>query len=216
MHDNEKWKWSRSVVSNSSWPHGLQPTRLLRPWDFLGKSTGVGCHCLLPRVLINQFCFLKTVKVTLFIPMKVKICQSYPTPCDHMDYPVHGILQARILVWVAVAFSRGSSQPRDWTQVSCIAGGFFTRWAIQGKPKNFGVGTISSPGDLPNPGIEPGSLALQEESLSMRHEGSHLFIYSNEIQVIITTVVVMYQRHFPLEIAMNPNHMEPHISSSFS
>ena len=47
MHESEKWKWSRSVVSNSSWPHGLQPTRLLRPWDFPGKSTGVGCHCLL-------------------------------------------------------------------------------------------------------------------------------------------------------------------------
>ena len=47
MHDSEKWKWSRSVVSNSSRPHGLQPTRLLRPWDFPGKSTGVGCHCLL-------------------------------------------------------------------------------------------------------------------------------------------------------------------------
>ena len=43
----EKWKWSRSVVSDSSRPHGLQPTRLLRSLDFPGKSTGVGCHCLL-------------------------------------------------------------------------------------------------------------------------------------------------------------------------
>ena len=42
---------------------------------------------------------------------------------------VHGILQARILVWVAIPFSRGSSQLRDQTQVSCIAGGFFTIWA---------------------------------------------------------------------------------------
>ena len=42
-----KWKWSRSVVSDSLQPHGLKPTRLLRPWDFPGKSTGVGCHCLL-------------------------------------------------------------------------------------------------------------------------------------------------------------------------
>ena len=41
------WKWSRSVVSDSQRPHGLQPTRLLRPWDFPSKSTGVGCHCLL-------------------------------------------------------------------------------------------------------------------------------------------------------------------------
>ena len=47
MHESEKWKWSRSVVSDSSRPHGLQPTRLLHPWDFPGKSTGVGCHCLL-------------------------------------------------------------------------------------------------------------------------------------------------------------------------
>ena len=44
---SEKWKWSCSVVSDSVWPHGLQPTRLLHPWDFLGKSTGVGCHCCL-------------------------------------------------------------------------------------------------------------------------------------------------------------------------
>ena len=47
VHEREKWKWSCLVISNSSWPHGLQPTRLLRPWDFPGKSTGVGFHCLL-------------------------------------------------------------------------------------------------------------------------------------------------------------------------
>ena len=47
MHESEKWKWSRSVVSDPQQPHGLQPTRLLHPWDFPGKSTGVGCHCLL-------------------------------------------------------------------------------------------------------------------------------------------------------------------------
>ena len=47
MHESEKWKGSRSVVSDSSRPHGLQPTRLLRPWDFPSKSTGVGCHRLL-------------------------------------------------------------------------------------------------------------------------------------------------------------------------
>ena len=46
MHESEKWKWSHSVLSDSSRPHGLQPTRLLCPWDFPGKSTGVGCHCL--------------------------------------------------------------------------------------------------------------------------------------------------------------------------
>ena len=54
MHETEKWKWSRSVMSDSSRPHGLQPTRLLHPWDFPGKSTGVGCHCLLLKNLYNK------------------------------------------------------------------------------------------------------------------------------------------------------------------
>ena len=49
MYESEKWKWSCSVVSDSQQPHGVQPIRLLRPWDFPGKSTGVGCHCLLRR-----------------------------------------------------------------------------------------------------------------------------------------------------------------------
>ena len=47
------------------------------------------------------------------------------------SHTVHGILQARVLEWVAVPSSRGSSQPRDRTQVSCIAGGFFTSWATR-------------------------------------------------------------------------------------
>ena len=47
--ESEKWKWSRSVVSGSERPRGLQPTRLLHPWDFPGRSTGVSCHCLLHK-----------------------------------------------------------------------------------------------------------------------------------------------------------------------
>ena len=62
---------------------------------------------------------------------EVKVAQSCPTLCDPMDYIVHGILQARILEWVAFPFSRGSSQPRDWTQVSRIEGRFFTIWATR-------------------------------------------------------------------------------------
>ena len=58
--------------------------------------------------------------------LKVKVAQSCPVPCNPMDYTVHGILQARILKWVAIPFSRVSSQPRDQTQVSHIAGRFFT------------------------------------------------------------------------------------------
>ena len=57
--------------------------------------------------------------------VKVRVAQSCPTLWDPIDYTVHGILQARILEWVVFPFSRGSSQPRDRTQVSLIAGGFF-------------------------------------------------------------------------------------------
>ena len=59
VHESEKWKWSRSVVSDSSQSPGLQPTRLLRPWDFPGKSTRVGCHCLLWRPCLRQEQFTK-------------------------------------------------------------------------------------------------------------------------------------------------------------
>ena len=70
------------------------------------------------------------------LSMKVKVIQSCLTLCDPMDCglpgsPVHGIYQARILEWVAFPFSRGSSQPKDQTHISCIAGGFFTIWATK-------------------------------------------------------------------------------------
>ena len=74
-------------------PHRWQPTRLCRPWDSPGKNTGVGCHFL-----------LQCMKV------KVKSLSKCPTLCDPMDYSlpgssVHGIFQARVLEWVAIAFS---------------------------------------------------------------------------------------------------------------
>ena len=54
-----------------------------------------------------------------------------PMDCSMPGASVHGIIQARILEWVAMPFFRRSSQPRDWTQVSCIVGGFFTVWATK-------------------------------------------------------------------------------------
>ena len=71
--------------------------------------------------------------LSVYVPWKVKaeVAQLCLTLCDPVDYTVHGILQARILEWVAVPFSRGSSQPRDRTQVSHIAGRFFTSWATR-------------------------------------------------------------------------------------
>ena len=59
-----------------------------------------------------------------------------------VPWTVHGILQARILKWIAFPFSTGSSQPRDWTQVSHIAGRFVTSWTTKER-KNTGVGNLS-------------------------------------------------------------------------
>ena len=82
-------------------------------------------------VVIISWCIWVRSLCCTFYTVKVKVAQSCPTLCDHMDYTVHGILQARILQWIAFPFSRRSSQPRDRTQVSCIAGRFFTNWASQ-------------------------------------------------------------------------------------
>ena len=67
------------------------------------------------------------------------VAQLYPTLCNRMDYStpgssIHGILQARILERVAISFSRGSSQTRDWTWVSCISGRLFTIWVTREAP----------------------------------------------------------------------------------
>ena len=79
--------------------------------------------------------------------MKVIVAQFCPTLWDFMNHSspgtsVHETLQARILEWVAIPFFRESSQPRDWTQVSCIAGRFFTVWVTR---EAHGVLIVSSP-----------------------------------------------------------------------
>ena len=86
--------------------------------------------------------------------VKVKVAQLCPTLCNPMYYTVHGILQARIQEWAAFPFSRGSSQPKDRTQVSQIAGGFFTSWASR-EVQEYRPGSLfPSQVDLPSPGIE--------------------------------------------------------------
>ena len=79
---------------------------------------------------LNCHCALSSSVELLQIPVKVKVTLWCPTLRDPMNYTVHGIFQARILEWVDFPFSRGSSQPRDWTQVS-PAGRFFTSWATK-------------------------------------------------------------------------------------
>ena len=87
------------------------------------------------------------------------------------------ILQERILEWVAMPSSRGSSQPRDWTQAFCIAGGLFTSWTISEAQEYWSGYSIISPVNLCNPRIEPGSPALQADFFyCLSYQGSHYFI----------------------------------------
>ena len=101
----------------------------------------------------------------------MKVAQSCPTLRSPMNYAVHGILQASILEWVAFSFSRGSSQLRDQAQVSHTAGVLY-QLSHMGRPRMLEwVAYILSPGDLPDPGIEQGSPALQADSLPTELSG---------------------------------------------
>ena len=82
-------------MSNSVLPRRRQPTRLPHPWDSPGKNTGVGCHFILQCMKVKS---------------ESEVSQSYPTLSDPMDCSlpgssIHGIFQARVLEWGAIAFS---------------------------------------------------------------------------------------------------------------
>ena len=99
---------SHSIVSNSLWPHGLYS-----PWNSPGQNTGVGSRSLLQRIFPIQ-------GLNLGLPH-----------CRWILYQLSHQGGLRMLKCVAYPFSRGSSRPRNRTRVSCIAGKFFTNWAIR-------------------------------------------------------------------------------------
>ena len=153
---SEEWKKTISTLEIKQWRKNTnrQEARqsvLIRNWavysKWEGEMTGINRNqgtvlCSALEILANT----KNTKneqcdsLTLFLQnaplylLKVKLAQSCPTLCDPRDYTVYGILQARILEWIAVPFSRRSSQPRDQTEVSCTAGWFFTSWATREVP----------------------------------------------------------------------------------
>ena len=138
---------------------------------------------------------------TAMCKVKVKVAQSCLTLWDPMDYTVHGILQARALEWVAFSFSRGSSQPRDRTQVSRIAGGFFTIWATREAQEYWGGLPFSSPGDLPNPGIEPRCPALQADALPSEPPGKFKWLLKLFLRCLWETLPHLFIK--PLETTYN-------------
>ena len=106
--------WVASVVSDSVRPHRRQPTRLPRPWDSPGKSTGVGCHFRLQCMKVKS---------------ESEVAQSCPTLSDPVDSSppgssVRGIFQARVPEWGAIAFS--ASMKLGWFLST------FHRWGIWG------------------------------------------------------------------------------------
>ena len=148
--------------------------------------------------LILQF---QSMMFLLEDPVKVKVGQLCPTLCDHMDHTVHGILQARILEWVAFPFSRGSSQPRDRTQVSCIAGGFFTIWATR-EAQEYWSGSLSLlQGIFPVQGSNPGLLHCRQILYQLSHRSSiqiQIYYLSHQGSPQIYTPVHCHQQEeFP-------------------
>ena len=131
--------------------------------------------------------------------LKVKVAQLCLTLCNPMDYTVHGILQARILEWVAFPFSRGSSQPRDWTQVSHIAGGLFTHWATREAQEYWSGYPIPSLGGSCQPrnwtGVSCNAVRLFTNRAIKVHHLNHLggafFIITHHI-----TVIALQERNF--------------------
>ena len=93
-----------SVVSDSVWPHRRQPTRLPRPWDSPGKNTGVGYHFLLQCRKVKSEREVAQSCPTLSNPMDC----SLPVLSVSLGFSVHGIFQARVLEWGAIAFSAQS------------------------------------------------------------------------------------------------------------
>ena len=125
----------------------LQPHGLYSPWNSPGQNTGMGSCSLLQGIFPSLWS----------IP-GLPHCRWLLYQLSHQGSP-------RILEWVAYPFSSGSSQPRSRTGVSYIAGRFFTSWATREAQKYWSGLPIPSPVDLPNPGIELGSPALQVDSL---------------------------------------------------
>ena len=141
-------------------PHRWQPTRLPCPWDSPGKNTGAGCHFPLQYMKVKS---------------ESEVSQSCPTPSNPMDCSlpgssIHGIFQARVLEWGAISCSVVSNSVSPSTIACqtppCMEFSRQEHW--NGKP-------FPSAGDLPEPGINPESPALQVDSLPSEPPGKPLY-----------------------------------------
>ena len=135
------------------------------------------CMSVLIFILILYYLYYREKITMLFSLWKWKLLSHVRL---FVTSRTAGILQTRILEWVALLFSRGSSQPRDQTQVSCIKDGFFTSWTTRETQEHWSGWPILSPADLPDSGIEPRSPALQADSLLTELSGTSIFIVEQQ------------------------------------
>ena len=106
----------------------VQPSLSISPWfPFFPPWVSTYSHLVKYR-WISDYPHSQTLWLVLTAQSCLTLCN--PINCSPPSSSIHGILQARTLEWIAIPFSRGSSQPRDWTRVFCIAGRFFTVWAF--------------------------------------------------------------------------------------
>ena len=110
-------------MSDSVRPHRQQPTRLPRPWDSPGKNTGVGCHFLLQCMKVKSESEVSQLCPTL----------SNPMDCSPPGSSVHGVFQARVLEWGAIAFSKMI----DWLELLHILRGNLNGCHLFRKPFHF-------------------------------------------------------------------------------
>ena len=122
------------------------------PGDSPAKNTGVGCHALLQRIFptrgLNPHLLTPAWQGVLYHESHLRcvlclvagsgLTLRDPMDCSPPGSSVHGILQGRVLEWVSMPSSSGSSWPRDRTQISHITGGFFTVWATREAPCQLG------------------------------------------------------------------------------
>ena len=130
------WSWF-SFLNRSSWLLGGDPIGQGKEQK-QGNQIGNNAHSLDGLDYLAFFKSNASRRDVRCEQKKMLVAQSCPILCNLMDCStpgssMHGISQARILEWVTISFSRGSSQPRSRTQVSCIAGRFFTVWVTRDK-----------------------------------------------------------------------------------
>ena len=149
---------------------------------------------------LQVYIFMKLYVISMVTKDKIAIsevlvAQSCTTLWGLMDSPgssVYGILQARILAWVAIPFCRGSSQPRDWTWVTCIVGRFFTIWATREAQNSYRIYTKQIEKGIKQVqdqlSTKEGSNGGNEEQKAIRHMENKMT--SINISLLVTTLNV--------------------------